>query len=118
MHYQRQYFRDNREVMLKKLKARRANMTPEQKERERAEKRVLNFARTHGLSKPQAVEVLASQSEVCDICRLPSDKICFDHDHATTRHRGWLCDHCNRGLGQFRDNPEIMRRAIAYLETP
>lgn len=39
-----------------------------------------------------------------------------DHCHKTKIIRGILCAKCNRGLGEFRDNPAILRKAIAYLE--
>ena len=29
-----------------------------------------------------------------------------------------LCFNCNGGLGQFRDRPDLLRLAIAYLERP
>ncbi len=38
-----------------------------------------------------------------------------DHNHKTGRKRGLLCGHCNRALGLFRDNPEILDRARSYV---
>jgi len=39
-----------------------------------------------------------------------------DHCHNSGRVRFILCAHCNRGLGAFKDNPEVMRRAASMLE--
>jgi hypothetical protein len=42
--------------------------------------------------------------------------LALDHDHATGKFRGWLCDLCNRGIGYFRDTPSTLRSAADYLE--
>lgn len=38
-----------------------------------------------------------------------------DHDHKTDYFRGFLCHNCNRGIGVFKDDIEILNRAIKYL---
>lgn len=55
----------------------------------------------------------------CGVCARPLaefKKICVDHDHETGAVRGLLCNSCNRGVGYLQDDPELMRRAIRYLE--
>lgn len=39
-----------------------------------------------------------------------------DHDHATGRVRGLLCDFCNKALGLADDNPAVLRNLATYLE--
>ena len=39
-----------------------------------------------------------------------------DHCHKSGLVRFILCAHCNRGLGAFKDSPDVMRRAAKMLE--
>jgi Recombination endonuclease VII len=57
------------------------------------------------------------RGQPCDICRKPMERPCDDEHPVTRRRRGWLCHNCNLGLGQFCDNPDIMRAAAVYVET-
>jgi len=63
--------------------------------------------------------MLATQGGACAICRNPEKPKLkgwhVDHCHSTGKIRGILCQHCNIGLGQFRDNVETLNAAIAYL---
>ena len=51
----------------------------------------------------------------CEICGEQDPALHIDHDHSTGNVRGLLCANCNRGLGMFRDDPGILRKAIEYL---
>ena len=42
-------------------------------------------------------------------------RFCLDHNHTTGAIRDLLCTHCNWGLGQFFDNPELLTKAAEYL---
>lgn len=39
-----------------------------------------------------------------------------DHDHHTGKGREWICDSCNTGLGRFKDDINLLKRAINYLK--
>jgi recombination endonuclease VII len=63
-------------------------------------------------------EKLILQDSKCSICDgyLEFDSSYMDHDHATDCLRDVLCPMCNAGLGQFKDSPELLRKAAAYIE--
>ncbi len=57
------------------------------------------------------------QSRQCEICKTPDTQVrhVIDHNHKTLKIRGYLCDLCNKGLGQFRDSPDLLEEAANYL---
>lgn len=60
-------------------------------------------------------ELADSRTDNCEVCK----KKCvtrYDHDHATGKFRGWLCNGCNVALGNVYDNPETLRKLADYLE--
>ncbi len=40
----------------------------------------------------------------------------LDHCHDTNTFRGYICKHCNDGLGGFRDDLTTIERAVIYLK--
>lgn len=84
---------------------------------------VLQFARYYHVSYDEAEYLLSNRPENCEICgrhtlqdESKKSRLCFDHCHRTGRHRGWLCNPCNKGLGQFNDDPDLLIRAAEYLK--
>lgn len=59
--------------------------------------------------------MIAAQYGLCVIC-LDAPPIHVDHCHKTGRVRGVLCFSCNAALGQFKDQPDVIRRAATYVE--
>lgn len=65
-----------------------------------------------------------SQNSLCAICGTPGftmrehhwKKLVVDHDHKTGVVRGLLCHNCNRALGLLKDDPEVIKNAVKYLE--
>lgn len=60
------------------------------------------------------------QPRVCELCGKPPEQgrykvLCVDHDHETGVFRGWLCFHCNTGLGKLGDSFESILNALNYL---
>lgn len=55
---------------------------------------------------------------VCELCGNAPGRtsLHLDHDHEKKTFRGWLCKFCNVGLGCFKDNPALLRKAAEYLE--
>lgn len=67
-------------------------------------------------------EADAMRAAGCWICGATEDdapgrhgRLHIDHCHETGRVRGALCHRCNVGLGQFRHDAELLRRALEYL---
>lgn len=59
--------------------------------------------------------MLREQDALCAIChKAPAAHV--DHDHKTGAVRALLCFNCNGGLGQFRDDPVVLRAAADYVE--
>jgi hypothetical protein len=62
----------------------------------------------------EALAELKATTKECVICGA-AETLVVDHDHKTGQVRGMLCNHCNRGLGHFRDDPTLLEFAAQYL---
>lgn len=74
-----------------------------------------------GITEEEYYQMKEAQGGKCAICpsETPwarSNTWHVDHCHETGKVRGLLCANCNRGLGYFRDNTDLLREAIAYLD--
>lgn len=66
-------------------------------------------------------ELFATQGGCCACCHTPlavlrGKNLVVDHCHETSKIRGLLCHNCNLGLGNFKDDPNILRAAADYIE--
>ena len=75
--------------------------------------------RTYGITLEQYNQMLEDQGGVCAICgkhdEVEGRRMAIDHNHDTGEVRGLLCGTCNRGLGNFQDNIEMLEKAKNYL---
>lgn len=76
--------------------------------------RTYHLKRRYGITAEDADAMLLMQGGLCAICdAAPAAHV--DHDHATGGVRALLCFNCNGGLGQFRDDPDVLRSAAEYV---
>ncbi len=74
---------------------------------------------TYGITLQDYEMISKSQNHLCAICGIPQSeqrrRMSIDHDHKTGKIRALLCSNCNVGIGNFKESPEILNKAIHYL---
>jgi hypothetical protein len=92
-------------------------------EKSRAARRLERLSRVYGITEEQ----FRALGTTCHICG--SDNagrfsktgrpfhLSVDHCHDTGKVRGLLCNHCNVGIGFFKNNPALLLKTIAYLRS-
>ncbi len=77
--------------------------------------------KNYGITLDEYNIIFNRQEGKCCICGVHQDELTkilvVDHDHCTGKIRGLLCDKCNRGLGHFNDDIELLQKAVNYLVT-
>jgi hypothetical protein len=114
-------------------------LSPEAKEKKRAYERAYyransqkHMARTSadrlkrefGITLVCYLAMTHLQDGKCAVCRKtpgqtskPGMRLVVDHSHDTGKIRGLLCYNCNLLLGHARDNQDVLRSAMNYLES-
>lgn len=114
----RVWAKQNPDKRAAQARAMRARWKSERPESIALLRRNWEIRKKYGLTPDDYDALLASQGGVCAICRGAPAKRPFavDHCHRTGRVRGLLCNRCNVAIGNFRDDAEIIQRALDYLQ--
>lgn len=78
----------------------------------------------YGITADEYDRMVEDQNGVCAICKTntyggrgPGSRLAVDHHHETGKVRALLCSMCNQGIGMFKENVEVMQKALDYLKT-
>lgn len=69
----------------------------------------------YGITEEDYENLFEKQNGQCAICG-KNIKLVVDHNHETGKIRALLCGNCNRGIGIFQDNPNLLYKAASYLK--
>lgn len=93
----------------------------EVKKRAKARMRAWSLRTKYGLSLEDYNALLEKQGHSCGICQVPFSSLKrrphVDHCHSTGKVRGILCPNCNVTLGHSKDNLDVLKGCISYLES-
>lgn len=76
--------------------------------------------RSYGITEEIYEQERIKQQYKCLLCEATEEsqyhkRLFVDHCHETGKYRGLLCGLCNTGLGSFKDNVEVLQKAIEYI---
>ena len=83
------------------------------------------YKRQYGITDAELAQMKQEQDNKCFLCGSEGflmdknkhvEKLAVDHCHETGKVRKLLCHNCNRALGLFKDNPDVIRKAADYVE--
>jgi hypothetical protein len=120
LHKKRAYWAEGRVTATPRDRERTKKWIRANPERQKMHQRRHILWKRYGLSPEDYDALVAKQDGRCAICLSkstgPWGVLVVDHNHDTNRVRGLLCHACNVGIGQMKDDPRIVRRALNYLE--
>lgn len=71
--------------------------------------------KAYGLTRDEVIDLMKRSCDVCGV-RATGKEQHIDHCHEEGHVRGVLCSNCNTALGLVKDDVEVLRGLIAYLE--
>lgn len=76
-----------------------------------------HLVKKYGITLEQYEKMFTEQDRKCGICGKENERVSLavDHDHGTGKIRGILCENCNRGIGMFKHQTELLDKAKQYL---
>lgn len=88
---------------------------PKQRTKSDAPTRRYHLSQRYRIWDDDVERMIDGQLGLCAVCwSAPPEHV--DHCHDTGAVRRALCLPCNTGIGQFRDDPAVVWRALAYLD--
>lgn len=82
--------------------------------------RLNKLSKKYNLTKDEYLFLLKRQDSCCAICHAHESKLSkslsVDHNHITGQVRGLLCTNCNTALGLLKENIDLYKRSIQYIE--
>lgn len=113
--YEKEYYWKNREKTLKRNRKNRRENPLRTKKWDKNNKLKHKF----GITLKDYNQMLEDQDYKCKICGIHQDEfgksLIVDHNHKNGKIRGLLCQNCNIGIGNFRDNIKLLQKTIKYL---
>lgn len=103
----------------------RRNLERYQNDEYRNKAKEASWKNRYGISRAQYEALAKAQGYKCAICGKEETRVnrgdratmSVDHCHQTGKVRALLCHHCNIGLGNFQDSPDLLVKAMDYLKS-
>lgn len=110
--YQRNFRLNNREKLLFDRRNAPSNS--------RTNRRIRNLRYKYNITIEDYNKMFTVQNGKCFICDSPpeeNDVLCVDHCHESGNVRKLLCRKCNKALGLFNDDLNVIKKAFIYIQT-
>lgn len=121
--YNRQYFQNRKTdpEFVKKRTAYSVNYLNTHPEKRLMYQRRYQLKKKYGITLEEYDNILQQQDGKCAVCGQNNSHskgylFAVDHDHKTGTVRGLLCHNCNMAIGLLKDDVQIIKSMLQYLE--